>query len=67
MVKQENAIKAKQCRDALAKALYSKLFDNVVKFVNSALRIKGGNSGATMQVHLLSSKLREILCCYLYV
>ena len=50
MVKQENAVKAKQCRDALAKALYSRLFDNVVKFVNSALRIKGGNTGSTIQV-----------------
>ncbi len=53
MVKQENAIKAKQCLDALAKALYSRLFDNVVKFVNSALRIKGANTGTTMQVCLM--------------
>ncbi len=57
MVKQENAVKAKQCRDALAKALYSRLFDNVVKFVNSALRIKGANSGSTMQVGAINIAL----------
>jgi myosin heavy subunit len=57
MVKQENAVKAKQCRDALAKALYSRLFDNVVKFVNSALRIKGTNTGSTMQVGTISIAL----------
>jgi hypothetical protein len=55
MVKQESAAKARQCRDALAKALYSRLFDNVVKFVNSALRIKGANTGSTMQVSALIS------------
>ena len=50
MVKQENAVKAMQCRDALAKALYSRLFDNVVKCVNSALRVKNSGGGTTMQV-----------------
>jgi myosin heavy subunit len=52
MVKQESAVKAKQGRDALAKALYSRLFDHVVQCVNSALRMKGGNQGAGMQVNL---------------
>lgn len=52
MVKQETTAKAVQCRDALAKALYSRLFDNVVKCVNSALRVRSGGGGATMQVIL---------------
>jgi myosin heavy subunit len=51
MVKQESAEKAKQGRDALAKALYSRLFDHVVQCVNRALRAKGANKGPTMQVH----------------
>ena len=50
MVKQESAEKAKQGRDALAKALYSRLFDHVVQCVNRALRAKGANKGPTMQV-----------------
>ncbi len=66
MVKQETAARASQCRDALAKAIYSKLFDYVVKCVNSALRkkhstatsVNSTNSGSasflTMQVKILS-------------
>jgi hypothetical protein len=50
MVKQETPAKALQCRDALAKTLYSRLFDNVVKCVNSALRVKNNGGGSTMQV-----------------
>lgn len=50
MVKQENAEKARQGRDALAKALYSRLFDHVVQCVNRALRIKGNSKGPTIQV-----------------
>ena len=38
-----------QCRDALSKTLYSRLFDNVVKCVNSALRLKHAAAGQTMQ------------------
>jgi myosin heavy subunit len=52
MVKQENADKARQSRDALAKALYSKLFDYVVQCVNRALRAKGNIRGPTMQVSI---------------
>ena len=50
MVKQEGADKAKQGRDALAKALYSRLFDHVVQCVNRALRVKGTNKVPTLQV-----------------
>ncbi len=50
MVKQESSDKAKQGRDALAKALYSRLFDHVVQCVNSALRMKGSNKGVSIQV-----------------
>ena len=57
MIKQETPAKAAQCRDALAKTLYSRLFDNVVKCVNSALRVKNSGGGATMQVSNL--KLAE--------
>jgi hypothetical protein len=73
MVKRETAVKAKQCRDALAKALYSRLFDNIVKFVNSALRIKGANTGSTMQVgatyiELQPRESRTLYCwCLLYL
>lgn len=41
-----------QCRDALSKALYSKLFDYIVKGVNIALRLKDGGM-QTMQVSVL--------------
>ncbi len=36
---------------ARVKALYSRLFDHVVKCVNRALRIKTAATGQTMQVH----------------
>ena len=48
MHKPETAEKSNQCRDALSKALYSKLFDYIVKCVNTALRLK--NETVTMQV-----------------
>lgn len=51
MMKPESAEKANQCRDALSKALYSKLFDYIVKCVNTALRLKGQT--VTMQVSVL--------------
>ena len=51
MMKPESAEKANQCRDALGKALYSKLFDYIVKCVNTALRLKGQT--VTMQVSVL--------------
>ena len=51
MQKPETADKANQCRDALSKALYSKLFDYIVKCVNTALRLK--NQTVTMQVSVL--------------
>ena len=50
MTKQENAAKARQGRDALAKALYSRLFDHVVQCVNRALRNKGISKGPSIQV-----------------
>ncbi len=62
MVKQESADKAKQGRDALAKALYSRLFDHVVQCVNSALRMKGGSKGGGMQVNLHESVQMKFLC-----
>eukprot|EP00283_Hemiselmis_rufescens_P008991 CAMPEP_0173432926 /NCGR_PEP_ID=MMETSP1357-20121228/10557_1 /TAXON_ID=77926 /ORGANISM="Hemiselmis rufescens, Strain PCC563" /LENGTH=831 /DNA_ID=CAMNT_0014397591 /DNA_START=91 /DNA_END=2582 /DNA_ORIENTATION=+ len=51
MVKPETKEKAMQCKDALSKALYSKLFDYIVKNVNVALRLKGAQ--VTMQVSVL--------------
>jgi myosin-5 len=51
MVKPESKEKAIQCRDALSKALYSKLFDSIVSGVNSALRLK--QQMVTMQVSVL--------------
>ncbi len=50
MVKHESADKAKQGRDALAKALYLRLFEHVVQCANSALRVKGDSKGVCMQV-----------------
>ena len=41
-----------QCRDALSKALYSKLFDYIVKGVNIALKLKDTGM-QTMQVSVL--------------
>lgn len=51
MVKPETLEKANQCRDALAKALYAKLFDYIVTCVNNALRLK--NQTVTMTVSVL--------------
>jgi hypothetical protein len=51
MIKPENMEKANQCRDALAKTLYAKLFDHIVKCVNTALRLKSNT--VTMQVSVL--------------
>ena len=51
MVKPETMEKAQQARDALAKVLYSKLFDYIVTCVNTALRLK--NETVTMQVSVL--------------
>eukprot|EP00292_Cryptomonas_paramecium_P003738 CAMPEP_0113674998 /NCGR_PEP_ID=MMETSP0038_2-20120614/7751_1 /TAXON_ID=2898 /ORGANISM="Cryptomonas paramecium" /LENGTH=589 /DNA_ID=CAMNT_0000591683 /DNA_START=135 /DNA_END=1900 /DNA_ORIENTATION=- /assembly_acc=CAM_ASM_000170 len=51
MLKPESCDRANQGRDAFAKALYSKLFDHIVKCVNSALRLK--QSTVTMQVSVL--------------
>ena len=51
MVKPETLEKAYQCRDALAKALYSKLFDHIVTCVNAALKLKSNMQ--TMQVSVL--------------
>ena len=51
MLKPETCEKANQGRDAFSKALYSKLFDHIVKCVNSALRLK--QSTVTMQVSVL--------------
>mmetsp|Transcript_42106 Transcript_42106/g.99940 ORF Transcript_42106/g.99940 Transcript_42106/m.99940 type:complete len:1472 (-) Transcript_42106:191-4606(-) len=51
MVKPETAEKARQGRDALSKAMYSKLFDYIVKCVNTALRLKA--EAKTIQVSVL--------------
>jgi hypothetical protein len=51
MIKPENLEKANQCRDALAKTLYAKLFEYIVKCVNTALRLKSNT--VTMQVSVL--------------
>uniref|UniRef100_A0A7S0QMA7 Myosin motor domain-containing protein n=1 Tax=Cryptomonas curvata TaxID=233186 RepID=A0A7S0QMA7_9CRYP len=51
MLKPETSDRANQGRDAFAKALYSKLFDNIVKCVNSALRLK--QATVTMQASVL--------------
>ena len=68
MVKQENSDKAKQGRDALAKALYSRLFDHVVQCVNSALRVKWGSKGVCMQVlHVIGATVLGLSpLCNLY-
>ena len=51
MIKPETAEKANQARDALAKVLYSKLFDYIVSCVNTALRLK--TESVTMLVSVL--------------
>lgn len=51
MIKPEDKEKALQCRDALSKALYSKLFDYIVSGVNVALRLK--QNMVTMTVSVL--------------
>lgn len=51
MVKPETADKATQARDALSKAMYSRLFDYIVKCVNTALRLK--QEAKTIQVSVL--------------